>query len=222
LTDIASHPYCRSNEIVLAGLLEVHSQLLGVVPALIGPYFNDLISFVVRSYEETVCPSSLEYISAAVESFGSENSAIANVAGLDDNATEAMFSQLLAHISQCTFRFVTQTTQPKECTQVIAALFKMTQRYLLFLPAALVQCSEFASLFALGVACLTECKGEVESSRRESLTTYFFSTDKKSRKPALEDSPDSLLKFFGRHFQSVYSQSCSTSHLAQQTMSAQS
>eukprot|EP01082_Thalassiosira_pseudonana_P007200 g6723.t1 g6723 contig23:1094142-1096373(-) len=165
LTDIASHPYCRSNEIVLAGLLEVHSQLLGVVPALIGPYFNDLISFVVRSYEETVCPSSLEYISAAVESFGSENSAIANVAGLDDNATEAMFSQLLAHISQCTFRFVTQTTQPKECTQVIAALFKMTQRYLLFLPAALVQCSEFASLFALGVACLTECKGEVESTR---------------------------------------------------------
>jgi len=165
LNDIASHPYCRSNEIVLAGLLEVHSQLLGVVPALIGPYFNDLISFVVRSYEETVCPSSLEYISAAVESFGSENSAIANVAGLDDNATEAMFSQLLAHISQCTFRFVTQTTQPKECTQVIAALFKMTQRYLLFLPAALVQCSEFASLFALGVACLAECKGEVESTR---------------------------------------------------------
>ncbi len=37
LNDIASQTSCRTNEAVLSGLLDVHSQLLAVAPALIGP-----------------------------------------------------------------------------------------------------------------------------------------------------------------------------------------
>eukprot|EP00580_Thalassiosira_gravida_P015454 CAMPEP_0201667824 /NCGR_PEP_ID=MMETSP0494-20130426/16871_1 /ASSEMBLY_ACC=CAM_ASM_000839 /TAXON_ID=420259 /ORGANISM="Thalassiosira gravida, Strain GMp14c1" /LENGTH=1166 /DNA_ID=CAMNT_0048147977 /DNA_START=72 /DNA_END=3572 /DNA_ORIENTATION=- len=164
LNDISSHPTCRANEAVLSGLLDVHSQLLSVVPALIGPYFKDLATFVVKSYEVSFCPSALDYVSAAVESFDSEES-IGVAAGLDENGKDLIFNQLLAHLSQCTFKYVTQTKRPNECPQLIKALFEMAQRYLLFCPGALCQCPEFSSLFGLAVACLVECKGEVESTR---------------------------------------------------------
>ncbi|KAL7521758.1 hypothetical protein ACHAWX_006439 [Stephanocyclus meneghinianus] len=172
LSDIASQACCRSNEVVLAGLLEVHSQLLIVVPTLIGRYFKDLVSFVVRAYEETFCPSALDYVSVAVESFGSEQSDIAVAAGFDDHAKDFMFNQLLAHLCQCTFIYVTQTKRPNECPQVVSALFNMAQRYLLFCPGALCQCPEFASLFSFGVACLTECQGEIESTRSSLIYLY--------------------------------------------------
>ncbi|KAL9184475.1 hypothetical protein ACHAXT_002561 [Thalassiosira profunda] len=74
LSDIAAQPSCRLNTAVLSGLLEVHSQLLSVVPSLIGPYFKDLMNFVVQAYEESHCPAALSYISAAVETFDNEES----------------------------------------------------------------------------------------------------------------------------------------------------
>jgi hypothetical protein len=163
LNDISSQASCRTNEAVLSGLLDVHSQMLGVVPALIGPYFNDLVNFVVKAYEESLCPSALAYVSAAVESFDTEES----IAGLDENGRELFFSQLLAHLCRCTFAYVAQTKRPSDCPHLIRALFEMAQRYLLFCPGALCGCSEFGSLFALAVACLTECKGEVESTRAD-------------------------------------------------------
>ena len=48
---------------------------------------------------------------------------------------------------------------------MIRALFDMTKRYLLFCPNALFENPEFATIFSLGVACLTECQGERESTR---------------------------------------------------------
>ena len=164
LNDVASNPTCRTNEAVLGGLLAVHSQLLSVVPSLIGPYFKDLINFVVKSYEESHTPSSLDYISSAVETFDMEPS-IGEAAGVDENGKEMMFSQLMSHISKCTFTYVTQTKRPNECPLVIKALFEMSQRYLLFCPGALLQCPEFTSLFGLALACLSECKGEGQSTR---------------------------------------------------------
>jgi len=164
LNDVSSHPSCRANESVLSGLLDVHSQLLGVVPALIGPYFTNLVTFVVKAYEDSLSPSALGYVSTAVETFDMEES-IGLAAGLDENGKELIFNQLLAHLSQCTFKYVTQTKRPNECPQVIKALFEMSQRYLLFCPGALLQCPEFASLFGLAAACLIECKGETESTR---------------------------------------------------------
>ena len=139
---------------MLSGLLDVHSQLLSVVPALIGPYFKDLISFVVKAYEESLCPSALDYVSAAVETFDTDTS-IGAAAGLDENGKILIFNQLLAHLCQHTFKYVTQTKRPNECPQVIKSLFEMAQRYLLFCPEALCQCPEFASLFAFATACLT-------------------------------------------------------------------
>ena len=154
LNDIAQSPVCRSNDAVLSGLLDVHSQvpqfefvllgmnavltssfasepflkLLGVVPVLIGPYIQPLIEFVVKAFEETKCSSALDYISNAVETVDSEPS-ISAAAGLDQNGTENLFSQLLSHICQCTFAYATQSARPCDCQQLIKALFEMTQRY---------------------------------------------------------------------------------------------
>lgn len=41
----------------------------------------------------------------------------------------------------------------------------MTKRYLLFCPTALIGNSEFSTIFSIAVACLTECRGERESTR---------------------------------------------------------
>ena len=162
LKDVSTNANCRSEDL-LSRLFDVHGQLLNAVPTLIGPHFKEIISFVVQAYEETFCSSALNYMSAAVESFDSEQIVIA--AGFDEQGKTMLFTQLLSHISQRTFAYVTQTKGPSECTQVITALFEVSQRYLLFCPGALCQCPELPSLFALGAACLTECKGEIDSTR---------------------------------------------------------
>eukprot|EP00984_Skeletonema_dohrnii_P028721 scaffold18793_cov113-Skeletonema_dohrnii-CCMP3373.AAC.5 len=162
LKDISTNSNCRRNEDVLSRLFDVHSQLLNAVPTLIGPHFKDIISFIVQAYEETFCASALDYVSAAVESFDSEQIVVA--AGLDEQGKSALFTQLLSHIYQRTFAYV-QTKGPSECTQVIKAFFEVTQRYLLFCSEALCQCPELPSLFSLGTACLTECQGEIDSTR---------------------------------------------------------
>eukprot|EP00986_Skeletonema_menzelii_P009024 scaffold3994_cov150-Skeletonema_menzelii.AAC.3 len=72
LKDISTNSNCRRNEDVLSRLFGVHSQLLNAVPTLIGPHVKDIISFVVQAYEETFCASALDYVSAAAESFDSE------------------------------------------------------------------------------------------------------------------------------------------------------
>ena len=208
LNEISNQKCCRSNEMVLSGLLEVHSQLLSVVPCLIGPYFKDLISFVVRAYEESTIPSALDYVSAAVESFGSEHSDIASSAGFDDNAKESMFNQLLSHLCKCTFTYVTETKRPSECPHIISALFKMAQRYLLFCPVALTQCPEFASLFSLAVSCLTECKGEVESTRSSliylnQLIGWKYIRLTGSRLVALKNSANDIDNLLVQHGESI-------------------
>ena len=162
LKDISTNSTCRRNEDVLGRLFNVHSQLLNAVPALIGPHFKDIISFVVQAYEESFCASALDYVSAAVEAFDSEQIVVA--AGLDEQGKSALFRQLLSHIYQCTFAYV-QKRGPSDCPQVIKALFEVSQRYLLFCPQSLCQCPELPSLFSLGTACLTECKGEIDSTR---------------------------------------------------------
>jgi hypothetical protein len=164
LKDVSTNSNCQHNEDVLSRLFDVHSQLLNAVPTLIGPHFKDIISFVVQAYEETFCSSALDYVSAAVESFDSEQIVVA--AGLDEQGKTMLFTQLLSHIYQRTLAYITtQTKGPSDCPQVIKALFEVSQRYLLFCPGALCQCPELPSLFSLGAACLTECKGEIDSTR---------------------------------------------------------
>lgn len=166
LNDVASSPACRSRDDILTKLLDVHGQLLSIAPVLIVPQFRDLLAFVVRAYEEAHCPSALDYIAAAVETLGSDQREdVAAAAGLDARGRETLFDQLLTHLCQCTFAYVTQVKRPNECPQVIKALFELAQRYFLFCPGALCGCSEFASFFSLAVACLAECRGEVESTR---------------------------------------------------------
>jgi hypothetical protein len=163
LKDVSTSSNCHHNEDVLSRVFDVHSQLLNAVPTLIGPHFKDVTSFVVQAYEETFCSSALDYVSAAVESFDSEQIIVA--AGLDEQGKIMLFTQLLSHIYQRTFAYVTQTKGPSDCPQVIKALFELSQRYLLFCPGALCQCPELPPLFSLGAACITECKGEIDSTR---------------------------------------------------------
>ena len=148
---------------MLSRLFDVHSQLLNACPTLIAPHFKDIVSFVVKAYEETFCASALNYVSAAVESFDSEQIVVA--AGLDDQGKSALFTQLLSHIYQCTFQCTSNTIQTKDPSDlVIKAFFELAQRYLLFCPDALCQWPELPSLFALGSTRLA-CKGDIDSTR---------------------------------------------------------
>ena len=204
LNDILNQKCCRSNEMVLSGLLEVHSQLLSIVPHLIGPNFQDLISFVVRAYEESFTPSALDYISTAVESFSSEQSVIASSAGFDNNSKDTLFNQLLSHLCKCTFTYVTKTKRPSECPHIISSLFNMAQRYLLFCPIALTQCPEFGDLFSLAVSCLTECEGEVKSTRSSliylnQLIGWKYIRLTGSRLAAIENSAGSIDSLLVQH-----------------------
>jgi hypothetical protein len=196
LKDISTNPNCRSEE-VFSRLIDVHSQLLSAVPSLIGPHFNKVITFVVQAYDD-LNPSALDYVSAAVEAFDSE--ALVSAAGLDDQGKTTLFAQLLSHICQRTFAYV-QAKGPSDCPQVIKALFEVSQRYLIFCPSALCSCPELPSLFALGTVCLSECKGEVESTRAALIFLTQFVGWKQIRLPSAKvailerfaSSVDSLL-----------------------------
>jgi len=163
LNDISSNNSCRTNEAVLSSLLAVHSQLFGVAPSLIGPYFKDIVTFAVKAYEESFCAAALTYVGAAVETFDIDES-IGVAAGLDQNGKITLFNQLLSHVCQHTFAYVSHT-RVAECPEIIEALFEMAQRYLLFCPEALFQSPSFETLFLLGVDSLKELQGEVKSTR---------------------------------------------------------
>ena len=151
LTGISASPMCRSHDDIMSSCLAVHSTLLSSAPDLIAPHFAATVTFIVQLYEEQHSASALDYVAAAVEHFGSTNGG--------DCGDLGSFTELLAHVTRCTFSYVTTQRQPRECPVLIEAYFDACRRYLLFCPKALMTCQEFGNIFGLGVACLNECLG---------------------------------------------------------------
>lgn len=160
-------PLTTSNEILLEQVLAIHRQLLRTAPTTLAR-FPETMQFVVSAFEHTKHPSTLDYIAGAVEAMAGSSRGGA--------AEEASFRDLLAHVTQILASYVTSTVRPHECPLLIKAYFELAQRYLLFSPAALLQCSQFGSLTAFAVDCLSACQGERESTRASCvyLTQLFF------------------------------------------------
>jgi hypothetical protein len=153
---------CGENDSIISEVLSIKKQLLSNAPEMVAPRFNETVKFVVETYEKTKYPSTLDYLTAAVETFSNDGN-------------EGSFKELLDHITTITASYVTTEKHPEECPQVIRAFFELAQRYVLFSPAALVNCREFGNIVGLAVECLTVCKGERESTRASSnfLTQLF-------------------------------------------------
>jgi hypothetical protein len=136
---------------VLSKVLAIHEQLLKNVPDLVSPHFQQTIKYVVDAFDRTKNASALGYMTSAVEGFGSSN--------------VESFRELLAHVSSSIFTYISSEKHVHECTDLIRAFFEMNQRYILYCPAALINCPQFASIISCAAECLTACQGERESTR---------------------------------------------------------
>ena len=128
-------------------VLLIHEQLLKNMPALAATRFEVTIKYMVRIFETSKDPNVLGYIESAVEVFGP--------GGQFD------FEQLLCHV----FAVLSPTLQAKplsESNDLVAALYHLCGRYLIYTPATLAQSNVLADVVALAVVCIKECKGQRE------------------------------------------------------------
>lgn len=138
-------------EVVLSNVLAIHEQLLKNLPDLVSPHFHQTIKYVVDAFDRTKHASTLAYMSCAIEGFGSSN--------VDS------FRELLGHVASTLFAYISSEKRVHECTDLIRAFFELNQRYILYCPAALISCPQFASIVSCAAECLTACQGERESTR---------------------------------------------------------
>ena len=139
---------------LLPPLIAIYKQLLRTVPqSVIAPTFTKTIQFVVDAFSYTQHPSTLGYIGAAVEVFGSTNN-------------DASFQELLSHVTTVlTTKHLTSPQSIQDSTALMQAYFECLQRYILYCPAGLVHNPQFPTIISLAVECLSALEGEKESTR---------------------------------------------------------
>jgi hypothetical protein len=160
LQAVAQMQVCRMHPDTLKALLLVHERIVGSFGDLIEPELSSLINVVVQAYCETFSPFPLQFVAVVVEKFGAKHVP----------ALEMSFCALLTHLTNSTCGQLTKIGI-ESSPSLVSAFFEMVQRYLLFCPAALVNCPQFELIFEFAVACLTQCKGERDSTR--SATTFL-------------------------------------------------
>jgi hypothetical protein len=138
-------------ETILEALLGIHRQLLSNARSLVNMRFSDIVKMVVQALERTKHPSTLEYLSSAVESFS--------------GTEEAAFRDLLSHVTTVVCTYLTTEKRPDECPNLVRAYLELQQRYLMFQSSAFVSCRDFPTIVAFAVESLSACKGEPESTR---------------------------------------------------------
>ncbi|CAB9496413.1 expressed unknown protein [Seminavis robusta] len=138
-------------EFLLDPLLSVHEQLLRTASNFVSPYFEQTIQFVVQVFEAYKHPSSLEYVSGAVETFGATN--------VDS------FRQLLNHVSLILFSYISSGRRPHECPDLIRSYFETLKRYVIYCPSGLLGCEQFTTICKVSLEFLVTCHGEKESTR---------------------------------------------------------
>lgn len=138
------------SEYILDKILSIHEQILKAAPEIVSPKLQQTMQYVVGIFETTQHSTSLGYVASAVEHFGSSN--------------EECFRGLLEHLARLVFSIINRQ-RVNERPDLIAAFFQLTQRYLIYCPCALIQNSQFPSIVACAVECLSACQGERESTR---------------------------------------------------------
>ncbi len=154
LQNVTNYSPCRQHEDVLKELLGVHARIVGSFGEMMEVKLGELINVVVQAYEESYASCALSFVGVAVEKFGARGG------GVEDS-----FCGLLTHLIQLTCTHV-QKRGISEVPHLIFSFFEMAQKFLLFCPGALVKSSEFSLLYSFAVACLTQCKGERDSTRQ--------------------------------------------------------
>lgn len=131
--------------------LSVQEQLLRSAPEILAQQFSSTLQNCVAVFETNKNPSTLSYISSAVEAFG---------------AREAKsFEELLNHVSKVLFAYILGEKTVHECTELVEVYFDLCLRYLLFCPTAIVRCEVLPGIASCAVECLVALKGERNSTR---------------------------------------------------------
>jgi len=154
LQSIASYDPCRLHHDILQELLGVHGKIVSSFGDIIEPKLGELINIVVQAYEEGYNRGCLDFVAVAAEKFGNRGGGV-----------EESFRGLLAHLTAKTCQHI-QSVGMSESTELVTSFFDLAQRFLLFCPSALVKNEQFPLIYSFGVACLTQCKGERDSTRQ--------------------------------------------------------
>mmetsp|Transcript_24195 Transcript_24195/g.67089 ORF Transcript_24195/g.67089 Transcript_24195/m.67089 type:complete len:1004 (-) Transcript_24195:2408-5419(-) len=134
----------------LKKVLSIHEQLLKNMPSLVAPHFESTAKYVVRIFETRKDPNAMAYMATAVESYG------------DKNVFD--FEKLLSHLFGVLSPLLSSNPLSESC-DLIAAFYKLCIRYLIFCPGVTARSSVLPDIVTLAVVCLSECKGERESTR---------------------------------------------------------
>jgi hypothetical protein len=138
---------------ILPKWIAIHQQLLrNTTPqqSMMMAIFSNTIPLVVQALEQTQDPSTLKYMSAAVETFGGHS------AEMDHS-----FQELLSHVTTV----VTSQNNLSDATELLQAYFECLQRYILYCPTALCYNPQFATIITLAVESITALQGAKESTR---------------------------------------------------------
>jgi hypothetical protein len=138
---------------ILPKCIAVHQQLLRSAlsqESMVTSMFSNTIPLIVQGLEHTQDPSTLKYISAAVEMFGGKS-----------DEMDHLLKELLSHVTG----IVTSQTNLSDATELLQSYFECLQRFILYGPRALCYNPQFATILTLAVQSITALQGAKESTR---------------------------------------------------------
>lgn len=138
-----------ATETIFAKILHIKQHLLRISPDMFAPFFDRTMQQVTEIFQANHYSCCLDYISVAVETFGSSYA--------------EYFRDLLDHLTYNVFEVLRQNGIPDN-NDLIQAFFQMTERFIVYSPTALIKCSKFATIVASAVKCLEDCRGECDTT----------------------------------------------------------
>ena len=151
---LSSYPPCRSHSDILESLLSVYSKIVASFGEMVEGKLGEIINVVVGAYEESYASCCLGFVGVAVEKFGRRGGGV-----------EESFRALLGHLTTKTCQRI-QSVGFTSATGLITSFFSLCQIFLLFSPLGLVRNEQFHLIYELSVACLSQCKGDRDSTRQ--------------------------------------------------------
>ncbi|CAJ1888117.1 unnamed protein product [Cylindrotheca closterium] len=142
-----------AQQLVIPKWITIHMQLLrnsASQESMVLAMFSNTIPLIVQALEGTKDPSTLRYISAAVEMFGGKSDEV-----------DHSFKELLAHVTN----IVANHAQSTECAELLQSFFECMQRFILYGPRALCYNPQFGTILTLAVESIRALNGAKESTR---------------------------------------------------------
>jgi hypothetical protein len=162
---------------------------------------SNTIPLIVQALQTTHDPSTLKYISAAVEMFGGKT-----------DEMDHSFKDLLSHITTIITSQLSSNNL-SDATELLERYFECLQRFILYCPRALCYNTQFATILTLAVESIAALQGAKESTRAALLfLSQLFGWNSLRLSPqahqVLQEAWRMILKDMLVHHGSTLTQSC--------------